>query len=80
MYISSEGWQYYDNRHELRRISWETFWMEAKNRSDDDLRLIQITRMAGLFCRYGFILDGRACKDVVDESGMPSFHYLDVRR
>ncbi|KAI3340635.1 hypothetical protein F4824DRAFT_496922 [Ustulina deusta] len=76
--MNSEGWHYYDNRHELQRIFWETFRMEAKNLSDDDLRLIQITRMAGLFCRYGFILDGKVCKGVIDESDVSSFHYLDA--
>ncbi|GAW20099.1 hypothetical protein ANO14919_095950 [Xylariales sp. No.14919] len=77
-YMNSEGWHYYDNRHELQRIFWETFRMEAKNLSDDDLRLIQITRMAGLFCRYGFVLDGKVCKGVIDESDVSSFHYLDA--
>lgn len=77
-YMNSEGWHYYDNRRELERIFWETFRMEAKNLSDDDLRLIRITRMAGLFCRYGFILDGKACTGVVDESDVSSFRYLDA--
>lgn len=72
-YMNSEGWHYYDNRHELQRIFWETFRMEAKNLSDDNLRLIQITRMAGLFCRYGFISDGKVCERVVGESNVSSF-------
>lgn len=77
-YMNSEGWHYYDNCNELQRIFWETFRMEAKNLSGNDLRLIQITRMAGLFCRYGFILDGKVYKGVIDESDMSSFHYLDA--
>lgn len=77
-YMNSEGWHYHDNRHELQRIFWQTFRMEAKNLSDDDLRLIQITRMAGLFCRYGFSWDGKVCKSVNDESNASSFRYLDA--
>ncbi|KAI1114263.1 hypothetical protein F5Y14DRAFT_461770 [Nemania sp. NC0429] len=77
-YMNSEGWHYYDNRHELQRIFWDTFRAEAKNLSDDDLCLIQVTRIAGLFCRYRFILDGQVCKGAVDESDVSSFCYLDA--
>ncbi|KAI0398958.1 hypothetical protein F4802DRAFT_613095 [Xylaria palmicola] len=77
-YMDSKGWHYYDNRHELERIFWNTFYMEAGNPSDDDLHLIQTARMAGLFCRYGLVLDGKSYKDVVDESDLSSFAYLDA--
>ncbi|KAI1428892.1 hypothetical protein F5Y12DRAFT_730453 [Xylaria sp. FL1777] len=77
-YMNSAGWHYYDNRRELEDVFWRTFLTEADNPSDDDLRLIRVARMAGLFCRYGFVLDGKDWKDVVDESDSSSLAYLDA--
>ncbi|KAK5629545.1 hypothetical protein RRF57_005260 [Xylaria bambusicola] len=75
-YMDSNGWHYHDNRHELERIFWNTFRKEAENLSDDDLPLIRIARMLGLFYHYGLIREGKACKGVVHE--LHSFAYLDA--
>ncbi|KAI1292463.1 hypothetical protein F5Y03DRAFT_375862 [Xylaria venustula] len=77
-WMDSKGWHYFDNRYELEEIFWRTFRMEANNLSDDDLRLIQVARMAGLFCRYGLVHDGKGYKGVVDESDVSSFAYLNA--
>ncbi|KAI0103052.1 hypothetical protein GGR51DRAFT_525491 [Nemania sp. FL0031] len=77
-YMDSKGWHYFDNRHELEELFWDTFRMEAGNLSDDDLSLIWVTRMAGLFCRYGLVWDGKACKKAVDKSDVSSYAYLDA--
>jgi hypothetical protein len=73
-YMDSEGWHYYDNRPELEHLFWQSF-KEASNISDSDLQLIQATRMAGLFYRYGFIVEGKDVVGVVDDS---SLTYLDA--
>ncbi|KAK1763678.1 hypothetical protein QBC33DRAFT_213367 [Phialemonium atrogriseum] len=66
-YMGPKGWQYYDNPHELEDLFWQTF-REANNVSDTDLQLIRAARMAGLFYRYGFIVEGKTVKGVVDQS------------
>ncbi|EHK48492.1 hypothetical protein TRIATDRAFT_214538 [Trichoderma atroviride IMI 206040] len=77
-YMDSEGWHYYDNRHELEGIFWQTFLAEANSTSDGDLQLIRVARMAGLFFRYGFDWDGEGVENVVDESSLSSLAYLDA--
>ncbi|KAI1276019.1 hypothetical protein F5Y07DRAFT_147401 [Xylaria sp. FL0933] len=77
-YMDSERWHYYNNRHELERIFWQTLQAEAKDMTNDDLQLIRVARMAGLFCRYGFVMDGKVWKGVVDESDSSSLAYLDA--
>ncbi|KAK1976170.1 hypothetical protein LZ30DRAFT_603995 [Colletotrichum cereale] len=77
-YMASEGWHYYDNRHELEDLFWQTFLEEARNASEVDLQLIRATRMIGLFCRYGFIVEGKVVKGVVDLSDASSLAYLDA--
>lgn len=77
-YMDSEGWHYYDNRHELEGIFWKTFLVEASSASEDDLQLIRAARMAGLFCRYGFVMDGKTVRKVVSESDSSSLAYLDA--
>ena len=75
-YMDSEGWHYYDNHDELEGLFWQTFCTEANNATHDDLQLIRVARMAGLFCCYGLIMDGIALKDVVDQSDTSSLIYL----
>jgi hypothetical protein len=77
-YMDSDGWHYYDNRHELEILFWETFVRDAGIVSRDDLQLIRAARMIGLFCRYGFIVEGKAVKSMVDESDASSMAYLDA--
>lgn len=77
-YMDSGGWHYYNSRRELEDLYWQTFWGKASNATDADLQLIQTARMAGLFCRYGFIMDGKAVKSVVDQSNVSRLAYLDA--
>ena len=77
-YMDSEGWHYYDNRDELEGLFWQTFCTEINNATENDLQLIRAARMAGLFCRYGLIMDGIAVKGVVDQSDASSLAYLDA--
>ncbi|KAL7955112.1 hypothetical protein V8C34DRAFT_292484 [Trichoderma compactum] len=77
-YMDSEGWHYYDNRHELEGIFWQTFLAEAKGVSDSDIQLIRVARMTGLFCRYGFAWGGKGVENVVDESSPSSWAYLNA--
>ena len=77
-YMDSDGWHYYDNRRELEDLFWETFREKANNLSDADLQLIRTARLAGLFCRYGFVVEGKAVKSVVDPTDASSLAYLDA--
>ncbi|KAI1346789.1 hypothetical protein F5Y01DRAFT_308014 [Xylaria sp. FL0043] len=77
-YMSSEGWHYYYDRHELEWIFWQTLQAEARAMTNDDLQLISVARMAGLFCRYGLVMDGKVWKGVVDKSHSSSLAYLDA--
>lgn len=77
-YMNSEGWHYYDNRHELEGIFWQTFLAEANGASGCDLQLIRVARMAGLFLCHGFACDRNGVETVVDESSFSSYKYLDA--
>lgn len=77
-YMDSEGWHYYDNRSELEHLFWRTFMREAGIASGVDLQLIRAARMIGLFCRYGFIVEGKTVTGVVDQSYTSSLPYLDA--
>jgi hypothetical protein len=77
-YMDSEGWHYYNNRRELEDLFWGTFREKAKNISDTSLQLIRTARMAGLFFRYGFVVEGKAVKSVVDTTDASSLAYLDA--
>ncbi|KAK5660521.1 hypothetical protein OQA88_13070 [Cercophora sp. LCS_1] len=76
--MDSKGWRYYDNRRELEDLFWQTFSEGASSASDLDLRLIRTARMAGLFYRYGFIVEGKDVKGVVDQADASSLAYLDA--
>lgn len=76
--MGPKGWQYYDNRREVEDLFWQTFKGEANNVSGIDLQLILAARMAGLFYRYGFIVEGKTVKGVVDQSDPSSIGYLDA--
>ncbi|KAF5023003.1 hypothetical protein F66182_4961 [Fusarium sp. NRRL 66182] len=77
-FMDSKGWHYYDNRDELEDLFWRTFWTEATDASKVDLELIQIVRMAGLFCRYGLVMEGKDLKGAIDHSDSHSLAYLDA--
>jgi len=77
-YMDSKGWHYYDNRRELEHLFWQTFIEGAGSPSDFDLPLIQTARMAGLFYRYGFSVDGKEFKGVVDQADASSLAYPDA--
>jgi hypothetical protein len=74
--MDSKGWHYYDNRNELKDLFWQTFWTEAPDASKVDLELIQTARMAGLFCRYGLVVEGNDLKGAIDPSDSYSLGYL----
>ena len=76
--MNSEGWHYYDNSHELEDLFRQTFWGLAHKVSETDVQLVRAARMAGLFCRYGFIVEGRAVIKAVDQSDTSFFLYLDA--
>jgi len=76
--MDSKGWRYYDNRRELEDLFWQTFSEGASSASDLDLQLIQAARMAGFFYRYGFIVEGKDVKGVVDQADASSLAYLDA--
>ncbi|KAK3308676.1 uncharacterized protein B0T15DRAFT_524988 [Chaetomium strumarium] len=77
-YMDSNGWHYYDNCHELEDLFWQTFKREARNASSSDLQSIRAARMIGLFCRYGFMVEGKAVKRVVEESDFSYMAYLNA--
>ncbi|UNI24493.1 hypothetical protein JDV02_010233 [Purpureocillium takamizusanense] len=77
-YMDSEGWHYYDNREDLEGLFWHTFGTEINNATENDLQSIRSARMAGLFLRYGLVMDGTAVKGVVDQSDTSSLAYLDA--
>ncbi|KAK7424770.1 hypothetical protein QQX98_000353 [Neonectria punicea] len=77
-FMDSRGWHYYDNRDQLEDLFWRTFWAEAPDASKVDLELIQTARMAGLFCRYGLVVEGKDLKAPIDHSDSPALAYLDA--
>lgn len=77
-YMDGEGWHYYDNRRELEDLFWQTFLEGASRTSKPDLQLIRAARMAGLFYRYGFIMEGKEIQGVVGEADVYVLAYLDA--
>lgn len=77
-FMDSKGWHYYDNRDELEDLFWRTFSSEAPDASKVDLELIRIGRMAGLFCRYGLVMEGKDLKGTIGPSHSSSLAYLDA--
>ncbi|KAK8912154.1 hypothetical protein H634G_10873 [Metarhizium anisopliae BRIP 53293] len=77
-YMDSTGWHYYDNRHELEGHFWQTFRAKVSNISEVDMHLIRRARMTGLFCRYGFVVEGKILKGVIDPTTSSSLVYLDA--
>ena len=78
--MDSEGWRYYDNRCELEDLFWQIFSEGAtgSSASDHGWQLIRVLGMAGLFYRYGFIMDGKNVKGVVGQTNASSLVYLDA--
>lgn len=79
-YIDSTGWHYYDNRHELEGLLWQEFFKKVHNASEAHMRLIRHARMAGLFCRYGYIAEGKFFKGVMDAANSSSLKYSKIFR
>lgn len=77
-FMDSEGWHYFDNREELQRLFWDSFRTEAIDFTDAEFELVQCARLVGLFCRYGFIMDGMSVKGVADQSSPSKLKYLDA--
>lgn len=77
-YMDVEGWHYYDNRDELEGLFWRTFCTETNNATETDLQSIRAARMAGLFVRYGLIVDGTVVERAVNQSDTSSLAYLDA--
>lgn len=77
-FMNAEGWHYYDNQDELRALFWAMFLQQAKNCTDQDIMLIHIARLIGLFCRYGFTTEGETILGVVDAKAPSSIAYLDA--
>ncbi|TAQ84373.1 hypothetical protein B7494_g7300 [Chlorociboria aeruginascens] len=76
--MDSAGWHYYHSRHELEVLFWRALRTEAYNVSEDDMQLIRSARMAGLFCRHGYIVEGKTLKGVMDSTDPSSLVYLDA--
>ena len=77
-YMDSTGWHYYDNRHELEEHFWQAFWTKTHNTSEGDMQLIRSARMVGLFCRYGFTVEGKTLKGMIVPTDPSSLMYLDA--
>lgn len=77
-FMNTQGWHYYDNQDQLRALFWDTFLQLAKNCTEQDIKLIHIARLIGLFCRYGFITEGETILSVVDKSATSRIVYLDA--
>ncbi|KAK4442018.1 hypothetical protein QBC34DRAFT_453348 [Podospora aff. communis PSN243] len=83
--MDSKGWRYYDNHGELEGLFWHAFSEgvggsgSGGGLSADSLQLMRLARMAGFFYRYGFDVDGKDVKGVVDwQNDASSLAYLDA--
>lgn len=77
-YMDAEGWHYYDNEDELRALFWSNFLQQANNCTDQHIKLIEVVRLIGLFCRYGFAMEGEKILGVVDGTATSKMAYLDA--
>lgn len=77
-FMDSQGWHYYDNAQQLRRLFWGVFRKETGNRISDPVsRMIWTARMAGLLYRYGLIHEGIGILGVVGSEDS-QLRYLDA--
>lgn len=77
-FMDSEGWHYYDNHEELRSLFWNTFRVLAKEFADQNMELVVLTRLVGLFRRHAFRTDGTKVLGVVTDEDVSALRYLDV--
>ncbi|ETW85451.1 hypothetical protein HETIRDRAFT_32724 [Heterobasidion irregulare TC 32-1] len=50
----SWGWRYHPNQQELRDLFWETLYQEMGGVSEEQKKLIDVSRLVGLFLANGF--------------------------
>ena len=65
-YMDDTGWHYHDNCKELREEFWRVFEKSVGPLQEDMKENIRISRMVGLFLRYGFEHDGSSRGKVRD--------------
>lgn len=58
----SWGWRYHPNQQELRDLFWETLYQAMGGVSEEQKKLIDVSRLVGLFLAHG---PGFGCKDGV---------------
>lgn len=75
-FMTPDGWRYHKQHRELRNQFWRTFEDAVGGLDASEKEAIEIARMAGLYLRYGFELEGDDHDPV--EEGSSSFMYLDA--
>lgn len=50
----SYGWRYHSNQQELRDLFWETLYQAMGDVSEEQKKLIDVSRLIGLFLENGF--------------------------
>jgi hypothetical protein len=70
------GWCYHDNYLELRGLFWEAFYDAIGQISLEQLELIELATLVGIFLRHGFEEDDKGNMSPAKE-GSVSLDYLD---
>ncbi|KAF3492324.1 uncharacterized protein GIQ15_01841 [Arthroderma uncinatum] len=71
-FSDKDGWHYYGASNSLEEAFWTTFHYEVGSISEDDKKLIDISRRVGVLLRYGFIWINGVERPVTEQTGLDS--------
>lgn len=75
-FSDKDGWHYYSASNTLEDVFWAAFYHETSSISEDDKKLIDISRRVGILLRYGFIWIDGAERPVTEHTGLDSLRRL----
>ncbi|EGE04186.1 hypothetical protein TEQG_03218 [Trichophyton equinum CBS 127.97] len=75
-FSDKNGWHYYSASDSLEDAFWTAFHYEIGNMSENDKKLIDISRRLGILLRYGFIWIDGVERPVTEQTGLDSLRRL----
>ncbi|EFQ99198.1 hypothetical protein MGYG_02212 [Nannizzia gypsea CBS 118893] len=71
-----DGWHYYSASNSLEDAFWAAFYDEIGSISEEDKKLIDISRRVGILLRYGFVWINGVETPVTEQTGLDSLRRL----
>ncbi|KAI5464443.1 hypothetical protein BGZ63DRAFT_377666 [Mariannaea sp. PMI_226] len=77
-HLESDAWHLYGSYRTLEFFFWRSFRKAVPTAESTELQLFRLARIAGLFHHFGFVVNNKNEKKVVDESHTTHLAYLDA--